>query len=198
MTNPPPGWLPDPNFPGYVRYWDGTQWTGHAKSAAEPGNDGPLKLPKRQKSAVGSRLDLLTVLGVLCLLLPIILFLVVHYRLGKGADPKIVRSGRQGQTAGPADVRVDVEGCRATNGGFQVVITGTLLNRTDQTQNFTLRVHVTGNLPEDAFGTVDDTAVASLRDVPAGEPIPWNATVNVNTVPPQPPICDPPVIIFET
>ena len=22
-------WYPDPDFPDYVRYWDGTQWTDH-------------------------------------------------------------------------------------------------------------------------------------------------------------------------
>jgi len=28
---PPPGWYPDPNWPGRVGYWDGIQWTGQVR-----------------------------------------------------------------------------------------------------------------------------------------------------------------------
>ncbi|WP_261393052.1 DUF2510 domain-containing protein [Rhodococcus sp. BP22] len=38
---PPPGWHPDPSEPGLLRYWDGTQWTEHTQSAAEPTAAGP-------------------------------------------------------------------------------------------------------------------------------------------------------------
>ncbi|WP_186626565.1 DUF2510 domain-containing protein [Rhodococcus sp. BP22] len=43
MTSPtpPPGWHPDPSEPGLLRYWDGTQWTEHTQSAAEPTAAGP-------------------------------------------------------------------------------------------------------------------------------------------------------------
>jgi hypothetical protein len=34
----PPGWFPDPQQPGSVRWWDGTQWTSHAQPAGgQPG-----------------------------------------------------------------------------------------------------------------------------------------------------------------
>lgn len=33
MSNPPAGWHPDPEQPGQVRYWDGTQWTEHRQAA---------------------------------------------------------------------------------------------------------------------------------------------------------------------
>jgi len=35
MTTPPAGWHPDPNQPGQLRYWDGTEWTDHVYRAAE-------------------------------------------------------------------------------------------------------------------------------------------------------------------
>ena len=43
MTSPtpPPGWHPDPSEAGLLRYWDGTQWTEHTRSAAEPATAEP-------------------------------------------------------------------------------------------------------------------------------------------------------------
>ena len=36
MSTPPqPGWFPDPWQPGSLRYWDGSEWTGHVR-ATEP------------------------------------------------------------------------------------------------------------------------------------------------------------------
>ena len=30
----PPGWYPDPSYPGHQRYWDGTQWVGQPAPVA--------------------------------------------------------------------------------------------------------------------------------------------------------------------
>ena len=29
----PPDWYPDPEHPGQLRYWDGSQWTDHRSPA---------------------------------------------------------------------------------------------------------------------------------------------------------------------
>ncbi|MEZ5245547.1 MAG: DUF2510 domain-containing protein [Acidimicrobiales bacterium] len=34
--SPPTGWYPDPEYPGQLRYWDGTGWTDQRRSAATP------------------------------------------------------------------------------------------------------------------------------------------------------------------
>lgn len=43
MSNPIPGWYPDPITPGQQRYWDGAQWTEHA--APLPQNAPPTPPP---------------------------------------------------------------------------------------------------------------------------------------------------------
>ena len=36
MSNPIPGWYPDPTVPGQQRYWDGMQWTENVAPLAPP------------------------------------------------------------------------------------------------------------------------------------------------------------------
>ena len=36
MSDVPAGWQPDPEQPGGLRYWDGTQWTEHRQAPAAP------------------------------------------------------------------------------------------------------------------------------------------------------------------
>ena len=47
----PPGWYPDPSYPGHQRYWDGTQWLGqpvplapYAVAVANPSDDKTMAL----------------------------------------------------------------------------------------------------------------------------------------------------------
>ncbi|MCB0917139.1 MAG: DUF2510 domain-containing protein [Actinobacteria bacterium] len=44
MSNPMPGWYPDPESPGRQRFWDGQQWTeARAYPASEMGASQPSK-----------------------------------------------------------------------------------------------------------------------------------------------------------
>lgn len=43
----PPAWLPDPQSPGILRYWDGHQWTDHRAAAPTP-----QPIPTPQPTAV--------------------------------------------------------------------------------------------------------------------------------------------------
>lgn len=36
MSLPPAGWHPDPQQPGMLRYWDGSQWTDYQQPAVQP------------------------------------------------------------------------------------------------------------------------------------------------------------------
>lgn len=45
MTNVQPGWYPDPNGGGHVRWWDGAAWTAHV--ADQPGAASPFSARER-------------------------------------------------------------------------------------------------------------------------------------------------------
>lgn len=49
VVKTPAGWYPDAFAPGFLRYWDGTQWTSHtapyAQSQAVPANQAPYQPP---------------------------------------------------------------------------------------------------------------------------------------------------------
>ncbi len=57
-TVPSPGWYPAPDRAGWLRYWDGTNWTAHA-APGPPGAFGPLgawaqPIPRTNPLAIAS------------------------------------------------------------------------------------------------------------------------------------------------
>lgn len=51
----PPGWYPDPAQPGFLRYWDGTEWSTHTH---------PLPVPTPPKPTAAGRGCLIAILVV--------------------------------------------------------------------------------------------------------------------------------------
>ncbi len=54
MSNPPPDWYPDPNNPGLLRYWDGSNWTDNtapAQAAAPQQAAAPPQAPAQPQPA---------------------------------------------------------------------------------------------------------------------------------------------------
>ena len=51
-STPPAAWYPDPSVPGQLRWFDGTQWTGHVHPAAGPAAYGSPQwaAPQRDRS----------------------------------------------------------------------------------------------------------------------------------------------------
>lgn len=49
---PPPGWYPDPSYPGSERWWDGTAWTDHRRTPAQTAAYPPVH--PQQDPAAGS------------------------------------------------------------------------------------------------------------------------------------------------
>ena len=53
----PPGWYPDPQAPGYQRYWDGAQWTQHVA---------PLQgVPPQAPTGTSSNTVVMIIVGVI-------------------------------------------------------------------------------------------------------------------------------------
>ena len=71
MTQTPAGWQPDPQNPGQLRYWDGTQWTEHRAPASQPPaapQTGTPLTPNPKPPTSGSRRNLWLALGGVALL----------------------------------------------------------------------------------------------------------------------------------
>ena len=70
MSEPIPGWYPDPEEPTRQRFWDGTQWTeARAYPAAAVGADGTAPAAESAEAQAASRWRLVALLGLLAALL---------------------------------------------------------------------------------------------------------------------------------
>jgi len=67
MSQSPAGWHPDPQNPGQLRYWDGTQWTEHRSAGSQPAAT-PLTPNPTPPSSSGSKRNLWLALGGVALL----------------------------------------------------------------------------------------------------------------------------------
>ena len=91
-TSPPtpPGWYPDPQAPGYQRYWDGAQWTEHVAPLAGPTFQGPPPEP----TGTSSSTVVLIVVGVIVGFLVLIVLLIAAVTLlGGNASSKFSTIG---------------------------------------------------------------------------------------------------------
>ncbi|MEU8705650.1 DUF2510 domain-containing protein [Streptomyces sp. NPDC048565] len=79
----PPGWYPDVNTPGTERWWDGTTWTGHARSAAVTQLSELRPGPARGSSGTSTRTVAMTVVGLAVVAVAVTGFLILG---GDGDD----------------------------------------------------------------------------------------------------------------
>jgi hypothetical protein len=92
MTTPPPtpaGWYPDPQAPGYQRYWDGSQWTEHVAPlvGAPPG-------PPPVQTGTSSSTVVMIVVGVIVGFLVLMVLLIAAVTLlGGNASSKFSTIG---------------------------------------------------------------------------------------------------------
>ncbi|MGC4174731.1 DUF2510 domain-containing protein [Demequina sp.] len=63
MSTPPPNWYPDPQSPTHLRYWDGTQWTGHVSPVA-PAVAPAMAMPQPQKKQMSGAATAGIVVGI--------------------------------------------------------------------------------------------------------------------------------------
>lgn len=85
MSNPMPGWYPDPEDPRRQRFWDGTRWTdARAFPAVMSGGATPVTDPTAEK-AQRSTNWLLIVLIVLAAIIALVL--VWFFLLRGGSEP---------------------------------------------------------------------------------------------------------------
>jgi hypothetical protein len=80
MSDPIPGWYPDPEEPSRQRFWDGTQWT---EARAYPVATGPDGVPVAVEPGTGEKSSR-TLLIVLLVLLAILIAAAAWYFLLRG------------------------------------------------------------------------------------------------------------------
>lgn len=115
-----PDWYPDPQVPGRLRYWDGSQWTEHVhhqqalQPQAQPAWSPPAGPPPQGGSRPWYKRTWVIVTG------SIIALLIVAGALGGQEQPSDPSSGGQSgqakQPAEPAQPQAKKSGCSATPG----------------------------------------------------------------------------------
>ncbi len=150
VAQQPPGWFPDPDGGGGLRYWDGTQWTDQRAPAAPAA---PVAKKRRGRGC-------LTVIGAVVVLF--VLLIVVVAILG-------------GTKTKSATDQVKLTKCNVPDAIGVVYVEGTADNTTSKRSTFTISVTVSNpaGVQIGSGGTV-------VSDVDAGRKAVWKALTDTD------------------
>ena len=184
MSDVPAGWQPDPENPGGLRYWDGSQWTEHRQAAPAPapppapapaygapppygaapgyGQPGtpfvPTGAPVSNNS--GCLKWGLIALGV------VVVFTIIGAGclvfVGKNAVDSLAKTFGEAKTS---DYSAAITSC-TSNGSSSVSVNGTIKNKRSRRQAYRIEVRVTADNAVVGVGTAYPGQLASEETQP--------------------------------